>query len=613
MQLALIPLFPLIAFAVLALFGTRLSKQQAMILGVGGVGASFIASAILITIFGLGTGGAEAWREILWTWIPFYSSEFDTATVQMGLYLDWLSVVMLLVVTFISSLIALFATSFMEEDQELPWFFACMNLFVSFMLVLVLADNLLVLFLGWEGVGLCSYLLIGFWRDDVKNGLAAMKAFVTTRIGDVFLLFAMFILFAAFGTLNIAEILDLADANWQVGSLIATTTALCLLMGAAGKSAQIPLQVWLADAMKGPTPVSALIHAATMVTAGVYLIARLGGLFALSPIAQTVVLVVGALTLLVAGIAALLQNDIKRVLAYSTMSQIGYMFLALGAGAYSAAVFHLATHACFKALLFLGAGAIGHLMHHEYSLLKVGGLGFKNPWLWGVFAVGLGSLTALPFVTSGFYSKEMILSQVLGSAGMWPWALGVLGAVLTGIYSARLFTLLFITPLPQGEGDFGLPKSGAGIDWRMKLPLGILMVLSVIAGFFPISAMVDRSVMPSIELVSTTHWPEIVAVCAGLMGLGIGARFVYAVPSADSFWSLNLGFDGLYTALILRPYEKLSFLMKADPIRAVYRLMVMLAGALQNLLLRLQTGNTLNYVAAMIVSVALFLAWVVYS
>jgi NADH-quinone oxidoreductase subunit L len=322
---------------------------------------------------------------------------------------------------------------------------------------------------------------------------------------------------------------------------------------------------------------------------------------------------VGLLTLLVAGIAALLQNDIKRILAYSTMSQIGYMFLALGAGAYSAAVFHLATHACFKALLFLGAGAIGHLMHHEYSLLKVRGLGFKNPWLWGVFAVGLGSLTALPFVTSGFYSKEMILSQVLGSAGLWPWALGVLGAVLTGAYSARLFVLLFggLSSLRGGQqADAAIHD---GIDLRMKLPLGVLMALSVIAGFFPIPGIVEWSVMPSIEFVSVGHWPEMIAVCAGLVGIGVGARFVYAVPASDSFWSLNLGFDAIYTALILRPYEKLSFLLKADPIRAVYRLMVMLAGALQNLLLRLQTGNTLNYVTAMIVAVALFLAWVVYS
>ncbi|MEI6791282.1 MAG: proton-conducting transporter membrane subunit, partial [Myxococcaceae bacterium] len=276
MQLALIPAFPIFVSVLLALLGPRFSRRTASILGVLGITLSFIAAVSVLLFLFSGPKDFGAYREILWTWIPFYSSELDTATIQMAFYLDSLSAVMLLVVTFISSLIAIFSVAFMEDDPELSWFFACMNLFVGMMLILVLADNFLVLFLGWEGVGLTSYLLIGFWRDNAVNGLAATKAFITTRIGDVCLLFAIFFVFSSFGTLNIQEVLDLADANWPVGSLIATITALCFLGGAVGKSAQLPLQTWLADAMRGPTPVSALIHAATMVTAGVYLIARVG-------------------------------------------------------------------------------------------------------------------------------------------------------------------------------------------------------------------------------------------------------------------------------------------------------------------------------------------------
>ncbi|MES2504734.1 MAG: NADH-quinone oxidoreductase subunit L [Myxococcota bacterium] len=603
MQLAIIPLFPLIAFAILAFIGPKLSTKRAQIIGVAGIGLSFVSAFSVLSFLFLGPKEFAAYREILWTWIPFYSSEVDTATIQMAFYLDSLSAVMLMVVTFISTLIAVFATSFMEDDTEVSWFFACMNLFVSFMLILVLGDNLLVLFLGWEGVGLCSYLLIGFWRSEIANGLAAMKAFVTTRVGDVFLLFAMFLIFASFGTLNIQEVLDLADANWPVGSRVAALTTLCLLIGAAGKSAQIPLQVWLADAMRGPTPVSALIHAATMVTAGVYLIARLGGLFALAPAVQSLVWIVGAATLIIAGICALLQNDMKRILAYSTMSQLGYMFLALGAGAYSAAVFHLATHACFKALLFLGAGAVGHVMHHEYSLLKVGNLRFKFPLLFWIFLIGLASLSALPFVTSGFYSKELILSQVLMSVGLTPWAIGAFGALLTGLYSARLFVLLFFKK-PMHE----IIPAGF-IDWRMKLPLITLAVLSLVAGFLPIPAWVDRSVLALSTPPTHLLWPEFMAIALGMLGIAIGALYRYGLFVQSNVWMNNLGFDALYGRLLVMPYERISFFMKADPIRAVYRLVALVGGSIQHLLMLLQTGRVLHYVSALVVALILMLAY----
>lgn len=601
MQLALIPAFPIFVSVLLALLGPRFSRRTASILGVLGITLSFIAAVSVLLFLFSGPKDFQAYREILWTWIPFYSSELDTATIQMAFYLDSLSAVMLLVVTFISSLIAIFSVAFMEDDQELSWFFACMNLFVGMMLILVLADNFLVLFLGWEGVGLTSYLLIGFWRDNVINGLAATKAFITTRIGDVCLLFAIFLVFSSFGTLNIQEVLDLADANWPVGSLIATITALCFLGGAVGKSAQLPLQTWLADAMRGPTPVSALIHAATMVTAGVYLIARVGTIFALSPIAQGTVMWIGAATLVFAGILALLQNDLKRVLAYSTMSQLGYMFLALGAGAYSAAIFHLATHACFKALLFLGAGVIGYLMHHEYNLERVGNLRFKYPVLFFVFLIGLASLTALPFITAGFYSKELILSNVFLSnqGGKLPWAIGAFGALLTGLYSARLFFLLFFGKIEQSISSHGV------INWRMKLPLFILAVLSLCAGFLPIPTFVDRTVLTPILSSEGHPWKlELIVSILSILGILIGTR--------GKLLKRDLGIDAIYANLFAKPYEALTFFLRADPIRAVYRLFSLCAVFFGNLFSRWQTGNPAHYLSAFILAVVLILGFVVF-
>ncbi|MEI6804909.1 MAG: NADH-quinone oxidoreductase subunit L [Myxococcaceae bacterium] len=607
MQLALIPAFPIIASFLLAIFGPKFSRKVVSFLGVFGIASSFIATLFVLLFLFSGGKDFQAYREILWTWIPFYSSEMDTATIQMAFYLDALSAVMLMVVTFISSLIALFSVTFMEDDAEISWFFACMNLFVGMMLILVLADNFLVLFLGWEGVGLTSYLLIGFWRNDVLNGRAATKAFITTRIGDIFLLFGIFLVFSNFGTLNIQEVLDLADANWPVGSLIATITALCFLGGAIGKSAQLPLQTWLADAMRGPTPVSALIHAATMVTAGVYLIARVGTIFSLSPIAQSAVMWIGAATLIFAGIGALLQNDLKRVLAYSTMSQLGYMFLALGAGAYSAAIFHLATHACFKALLFLGAGVIGYLMHHEYSLTKIGNLRYQYPLIFWVFLIGLGSLTALPFITAGFYSKELILSEVfLSSAGgMLPWAIGAFGALLTGAYSARLFILLFYKPSPQG-GE-GATHSVAGeVSVFMKLPLTILAILALVAGFFPIAAFVSRSVLsPVLNTESHTWKLEIAVTVLALMGILLGTR--------GKLLKNAVGLDAFYEGLFTKPYIAISSFMRADPIRPVYRLFVLLAASLQHLLALLQNGRLTYYVTALILAVLLVLSFAVLS
>ncbi len=377
----------------------------------------------------------------MWHWL-----DVGGLSAEIGLRLDPLSLVMMLVITGVGFFIHLFATEFMEGEEGYGRFFAHLNLFVASMLLLVLADDFLALYAGWEGVGLCSYLLIGFWWRDPANGLAARKAFIVTRIGDTAFLIGLLLIASRLGTLeHRGRHAGRHRKAGQLGSSVATLAAFLLLGGAVGKSAQLPLQTWLPDAMAGPTPVSALIHAATMVTAGVYLIARTHALFLLAPAAQLTVGVIGGATLLLAGFSALAQNDIKRILAYSTMSQIGYMFLALGVGAWSAALFHLMTHAFFKALLFLSAGAVTMRLHHEQDIFKMGGLARRLPVAFWSFLIGSAALAALPLVTAGFYSKEAILSGAWadGTSGRVLWVAGVVGAFLTGLYIFRAVFIAF--------------------------------------------------------------------------------------------------------------------------------------------------------------------------
>ncbi|NQU41859.1 NADH-quinone oxidoreductase subunit L, partial [bacterium] len=403
----LVPTLPFLGFLILTVTSGRLGRRPAAWIGVGSIGlATLVALAVTIGFFGL-PEEERAFDQVLWTWLSV--GGFNPS---IGFHLDALSLIMMLVVAGVGFLIHLYSAEFMQDDEGHNRFFSYMNLFVGSMLVLVLADNLLFLYFGWEGVGLCSYLLIGFWYKDPVNGRAARKAFVVTRIGDTGMAIGLFLLFDRLGTLHIQEMLIRAQEQWPVGSTLAIAAAALLLIGAIGKSGQLPLQVWLPDAMAGPTPVSALIHAATMVTAGVYLIARTNVLFTLAPPVQLAVAIIGALTLLIAGFAALAQHDIKRILAYSTISQIGYMFLALGVGAWSAAMFHFMTHAFFKALLFLAAGVAILAVHHEHSIFKMGGLRKHLPVTFWTFLLGAASLAALPFVTAGFYSKDLILYRV---------------------------------------------------------------------------------------------------------------------------------------------------------------------------------------------------------
>ena len=468
----LVPALPAAGFVILTLFNRHLSRRAAAVIGVGSIALSAYFALSAGLDFMVNPPAGHAYRQVLWTW-------FDVAGLrpQIAFYLDAMTVVFMLVITGVGLLIHLYSAEFMRDDAGFTRFFMYMNLFVASMLVLVLADNLLLLYLGWEGVGLCSYLLISFWHTDPKNVYAGRKAFIVTRVGDTALVVGLFLLFTDLHTLQIQPLMAAAQQHWAAGSGVAAAAAALLLVGALGKSAQLPLQTWLPDAMAGPSPVSALIHAATMVTAGVYLIARTNVLFSLAPDVRFTVAVIGTLTLLYAGLSALAQHDIKRVLAYSTISQIGYMFLALGVAGWSVAIFHFMTHAFFKALLFLSAGVVIESLGGEHDIFRMGGLRRRLSLVFWTFLAGAASLSALPLVTAGFYSKDEIIATSLGSVdgGVWLWAGALAGAFITSVYAFRLVFIVFF-----GETHTEVTSRPGR---RMTVPLVILGVLSLVGGF----------------------------------------------------------------------------------------------------------------------------------
>ena len=610
----LIPALPFAGFLVLAL-AANLPRVAVAALGCGTVGASAVIALLICIQFVNAPPPGDAFTQSLWTWF-----EAGTFSAGISFHLDALSMVMVMVVTGVGFLIHLYSSEYMESDDGYQRFFAFLNLFVGAMLVLVLADNLVLLLLGWEGVGLCSYLLIGFWYRDPQNGYAARKAFVVTRIGDTALLLGLFLLFAELGTLHIQDLLGAANEAWEPGSGIALAVALLLLGGAVGKSAQLPLQTWLPDAMAGPSPVSALFHAATMVTAGVYLIARTHPIFELAPAAMTTVAVIGAATLLTAGFSALVQSDIKRVLAYSTISQLGYMFLALGVGAWSAALFHFMTHALFKALLFLAAGALILSLHHEQNMFKMGGLRKKLPLVFWTFLIGSISLAALPLVGSGFYSKEKVLWDVWISPHGGPalWAAGVAGAVITALYTFRMVFLTF----------FGEAKTEVSHRPRVRIAavLIILAVLSTLGGgvdlphtFGHVTFFSDfvRTALPTAIVLPPGLDAELWAllgVASGLVVLGATAAwFAYvkrpqiprrltASPAGDGlrrFWLSGWGFDRLYDALGVLPFLLAARINRRDIIDYVYACIAGLTRALHVLLSETQSGRLRWYALAL--------------
>ncbi len=624
----LIPALPLSGFVLLALAGARLPRSLVAVVGSGSVGMATLA-AILVAVEFIGSPPpGNSYTQVLWQWISV--SGFAPA---IAFYLDALSLVMTLVVTFVAFWIHLYSTEFMIDDEGYSRFFAYMNLFVASMLVLVLADNLLLLYLGWEGVGLCSYLLIGFWYRDPANGAAAQKAFIVTRIGDTAMAIGLFLLFSRLGTLDIQTALGRAAQTWQAGSGIAIAVSALLLGGALGKSAQLPLQTWLPDAMAGPTPVSALIHAATMVTAGVYLIARTNTLFTLAPPVQTAIAVIGAVTLLVAGSSALVQWDIKRVLAYSTISQIGYMFLALGVGAWSAAMFHFMTHAFFKSLLFLGAGAIINSLHHEHNIHKMGGLRRRLPVTFWTFLIASAALAGFPLLTAGFYSKDLILwyawSSDKGSAALW--AAGLAGAFLTAIY---IFRVVFVVFFGEEHGHLdGVP------GLRIKVPLIVLGFFAFAGGFIGIpkflggtpwfTNFLTSSLPPAVEAHPARGSEFSFSIIAGIVALaGIYLAYVLYMR-ADAFLARlsltapgristrflfsGLGFDWIYDRALVRPFLRLCRAAKGDFIDSIYEGIALLSRLCYLVFSSTETGRVRWYAAGIVfgsivlVAIAVFL------
>ncbi len=625
--LYLIPAFPLAGFVVLALLGKRMPKNLVALIGAGSVGLSALLALLIAISFVSAPPKDHVFIQTLGTWF-----DVGDLNIAFSLSLDSLSLLMTLVITFVGFLIHLYSTEFMEEDEGYSRFFAYLNLFVASMLILVLADSLPFLYLGWEGVGLCSYLLIGFWYKDPANGKAARKAFVVTRIGDTAFAIGLFLLFTQLGTLNIRELMQAAEQQWPVGSTMAVLAAALLLGGALGKSAQLPLQVWLPDAMAGPTPVSALIHAATMVTAGVYLIARTHVLYSLAPVVQSAIALIGATTLLIAGTSALAQKDIKRILAYSTISQIGYMFLALGVGAWTAAMFHFLTHAFFKALLFLGAGAVILAQREEHDITRMGGLRKPLPIVFWTFLIGAASLSSLPLVTAGFFSKDLILWQVVsspsGGAGLW--AAGLLGAFVTSLYTFRMVFLTFF-----GEQKIPVTRT---FGKRMTVPLAVLAAFSVFAGYIELPHTLGdvrifsgfvSTVLPGPAGEGSVPAGEIfsqaIAAAVSLAGIwlayllflrhNLATQWLFMHRPLDSirkFWLAGWDYDALYDTVIVRPFLRIVRACKRDFIDRIYDGMSDLAALLNASLVKTQNGNIRWYAAGIAAGAAILLGFVLF-
>lgn len=628
----LVPAFPLFGFLVLTLLsGSETSRRTEALIGVGSVGISALLTMLIGIQFVFSPPAGHEYVQILWTWM-------DVAgfSPRIAFHLDDLSLVMISVVTFVGFLIHLYSAEFMRNDEGYPRFFAYMNLFVGSMLVLLLADNLLLLYLGWEAVGLCSFLLIGYWYQDPANGRAARKAFIVTRVGDTAMAIGLFLLFDNLGTLEIQELMGRAAQLWPIGSSLAVAAAALLLGGAVGKSAQLPLQIWLPDAMAGPSPVSALIHAATMVTAGVYLIARMHVLYSLAPVILSIVAIIGAITLLMAGFSALVQRDIKRVLAYSTMSQIGYMFLALGVGAWSAAIFHFMTHAFFKALLFLGAGVVILRLDHEHDMFKMGGLRKQMPIVFWTFLIGAASLSALPLITAGFYSKDKILWEVWSSTtgGVWLWAAGLAGALLTSVYTFRMVFLTFFGE-PHAYVKEKSPLKAPG--WRMSVPLVTLAALSIVGGVvdlpetlgnLPLLSDLLHNTLPRAMLaaqsISTELILQIVAALVSLTGVLIAyVAFLARRPTAarltktpvgavlHRLWFSGWGFDWLDNEFIVQPFLWLARKDKNDFIDKLFQEVAVLNVRMANMLAATQTGRLKDYLLGIVVGAVTIIALVV--
>ena len=565
----LIPLFPLLAVLANGLYGSRYSHELAGRLAFGAVGLSFLCSlGVLASIL----ANPEPREVIAYSWIFG-----GNLSINLAFLIDPLSTIMLLVVTGVGFLIHVYSVGYMHGEEGFTRFFTYMNLFMVSMLLLVMGSNYVVMFIGWEGVGLCSYLLIGYYYEKVSAGKAATKAFVVNRIGDAGFLIAVFLIFSHFGSLDYSTVFSQASS---LSTEMATAITICLLIGAFGKSAQLPLYTWLPDAMEGPTPVSALIHAATMVTAGVYMVVRNHVLFDMAPVALATVGIIGGVTALFAATIGLVQNDIKRVLAYSTVSQLGYMFLACGIGAYTAAIFHLVTHAFFKALLFLSAGAVIHSLSGEQDIRKMGGLYKKIPMTHIVFLIGTLAIAGIPPL-AGFWSKDEIMAHAFLHGYFHLYFLAAIGAFLTSFYMFRLTYLTFYGP---SRVEPHVAKHIHESPPIMTVPLMILAGLAVVGGFlgFPPEhgwfhgflhdvATPCRGGEPHAVDMNTLLSLMGVAVAIALGGWGL-AHYMYSTrPQMANEWAekspqvyrtlLNKYYvDEFYDRVIVEPFKKLGML-----------------------------------------------------
>jgi NADH-quinone oxidoreductase subunit L len=551
----LVPLFPLISFAIIGLLNRNLSKTVTSIIGSGSILASFIVSLMIFMQH-------KTFTLNLFSWIstPAFSA-------NMAFYVDPLSALFLLIITGIGFLIHVYSAGYMHEDDGFRRFFAYLNLFVFFMLLLVLGNNFLVMFIGWEGVGLCSYLLIGFWFKNIEYSAAAKKAFVMNRIGDLGLLLGVLMIYQTTQSIDYLTVMS-KDGLKMFTPEVATAATLLLFIGAMGKSAQIPLYTWLPDAMAGPTPVSALIHAATMVTAGIYMVARTSALFALAPISMEVVAWTGTITALFAATIGFNQTDIKKVLAYSTVSQLGFMFAALGVGAFSSGVFHVLTHAFFKALMFLGAGSVIHAMHHEQDIRKMGGLRSKLPITHITFLAGYLAIIGVPYF-SGWYSKDEIILKALEHNKLIGGLL-IVGALMTAFYMSRLYFLVFWGKFRgTHEQEHHLHES----PLSMTVPLMVLAVLSVGGGFLAHGYMEEyvAPIVSNFKGVEDHSLHTILWILTGLVFATAGyAYYKYVVQGetpAESEAALSgterLVFnkyyvDETYNSLITKPVDAIS-------------------------------------------------------
>ena len=612
-----IVVLPLIGFLINGLLGNRFGKRFVSIVACGlPIAAFFIAVRATMQLL----SGTEPLVQTVFTWAQFADRPFEIA-----FYFDRLTAVMVLIVTGVGSLIHIYSIGYMHEDKSYARYFAYLNLFLFFMLMLVLGRSLLVLFVGWEGVGLASYLLIGFWFEDPAKAAAGKKAFITNRVGDAGFLIGMFLLYRALGTLQMDEI----NAAFLAGpvAVSASLVGVFLFIGATGKSAQIPLHVWLPDAMAGPTPVSALIHAATMVTAGVYLVARLHGIYMHAPEASALVASIGVATAFFAATIAVVQTDIKKVLAYSTISQLGFMFVAAGVGAYGVAVFHLYTHAFFKACLFLGAGSVIHAMSGEQDVRKMGGLAKKIPITFVTFAIATAAIAGLPPL-AGFFSKDEILWFAFASergGAPWLFAVAAATALMTAFYMFRLLWLTFFgTPRMDEKTAHHIHES----PWSMTGVLIVLALLSTVGGFFSIPHFLE-SMLPLPSVRPELHHYEtplvVLSVAIGLAGLAAAAWF-YArngiraeqvKTHVEPLYRLLSGkyyIDELYEALLGRPIRWISdriFLRVGDRLLLDGTLdgMASTARGTAGLLARVQTGNLHFYAFLVLVGLAAVLLW----